>query len=149
MKLSKTLFAAPLLAGLALAVFAPQPIEARQDGHEEGPVAKQMEVLGGNIRKLGKSIGSEEKRDETLATLATMQAAALEAKNHDPAKLASLPEKEQARLRASYRKDMGTFVKSLIDVEHLVLDGKYDDAQKAIRAQVLPLRNDGHDKYQD
>ncbi len=143
------LLLAPFALVLAIAVAPRFAAGAATDDHEDSPVAQQMDLLKDNLSALGRTIGEPDKRSESLEHLQTMQLAALSAKVLVPSKEAELPEAERARFQSAFRKDMGTLIKALIDVEGLVLDGKFDEAKQAVRSDVLPLRNAGHETYKD
>lgn len=153
MKQSLTTFLIGLSACLALGVLAfPSLSGALQDdgvGAEDEPetvLAGHMEVLEAHLAKLRRTLRDEDRRDESLAHIAGIQAAVVASKAEAPAMLASILEGEQAAFQTAYRREMVGMLKHLCDLELAVLDGETDQARTIFKV-IRQMEDDGHERF--
>jgi hypothetical protein len=79
-----------------------------------------------------------------------MQKAAHEAKQGTPAKAAEMSDaKDKAKFLSGYRLKLIELEHGLLDVEAALVEGKPEDAKKALEAKVKPTKKAGHDTYKD
>jgi soluble cytochrome b562 len=132
--------AATLLSASA-ATHAPRPVE--------GGLEEPMQTLQAGVKSLDKTLEKKEV-DKSLATVRDMQKAAHEAKQLDPPKAGEIADpKEKAELLKGYRLKLIDLERGLLDVEAALIEGKPEDAKKALDARVKATKKEGHDKYKD
>ena len=115
----------------------------------DGPIGEAMEGLVKGMKALSKSLGDPEKNDESFASLRNMQQHAIAAKGQIVPNLDSVPEKDREAHQLAYRADMARLLRELCEIEIEICEGKNDEAKARIRGNLIPLRNAGHEKYQD
>jgi soluble cytochrome b562 len=115
---------------------------------EDTELAKQMEVMDDDLKKLRKSVKEATQNKETLETITKLQAATVASKGLTPAKAAQVPEADRAKFVTGYRKDMITLLKHLGDIEIAVLDGDNAKAEELFKG-MKKMEDDGHEKYSD
>lgn len=110
-------------------------------GGEFTNVEQAMKSMGGAMRQLKDSIGDASKKDANLTAIARIQTAAVYAKNNKPVHL-----KGGDASVEGYRKTMIEFMRSLLDLESQVLEGKTKEAE-ATYAKIGEMKDLGHDKF--
>jgi len=144
-KLHGSLFAVLTLPALLAGALALGAISAPQE-EEETELEKQMVVVEDGVKALRRSTRDPSRVAESLATLATVQAAALAAKQEVPVMAAAIPEGEREAFVKGYRKEMVIFVTSLLELETALLDGDADVIKAAYRT-VHDMEDSGHDRF--
>ncbi len=127
--------------------------ERRGEGREHGdqpetPLAQQMEKIEHAEHFLRRSLKDAAQDAASLEQLATAEQACLTAKLLQPKLTSSLPDDEQARFVASYRKDIGTLLMTFLRIEGALLDGERDEAMKIYR-ELHELEEAGHNNFTD
>ena len=115
---------------------------------EDTELAKQMEEMDDNLKKLRKSVKEASQNADTLETITKIQAATVASKGLTPAKAKTVPEADRAKFVAGYRKDMIAFLKHMGDIETAILDGDNAKAEELFKG-IKKLEDDGHEKYSD
>ena len=133
-----------LLSGLMLAVVPATHVR----GADDTPLAKAMEEMQDELKKLRKSIKSAGENAASLASLDKIQAATVASKGLVPAKAAKMPEAEKAKFVAAYRKDMAALLEHLCKIEVALVDGDNTKAEELFKG-VKKLEDDGHEKYSE
>src|SRR5688572_10164368 len=105
-----------LMTSAALLVIAPASSRVAQAA-EDTELAKQMEVIQDEQKKLRKSIKAAAENATSLEALTKMQQATVASKALVPAKAKSVPEPERAKFLAGYRKDMAAMLEHLCKIE--------------------------------
>lgn len=124
----------------------PSQQPSQETGHEHSPLEEAMESIKGGVRKLRRSLRKPESDADSLATLASMQAAALAAKSESPRMTASVPGAEQAAFLTAYRKEMITLLQTLLSLETALLDGNREGANAAFDA-LRGLEDPAHERF--
>lgn len=104
-------------------------------------VEQAMKAMNGAMRQLKDAVGDASKKDANLTAIGRAQVAAVYCKNNKPVHLKGGDASVEA-----YRKTMIDFMRSLLDLESQVLDGKTEEA-KATFAKIGEMKDAGHDKY--
>lgn len=153
MKQSLSTFLFGLSACIALGVLAfPSLSSALQDdgvGTEDEPetvLAGHMEVLESHLAKLRRTLRDEDRRDESLAHIAGIQAAVVASKAEAPVMLPSILEGERAAFQTAFRREMVGMLKRLCDLELAVLDGETDQARTIFKV-IRKMEDDGHERF--
>jgi soluble cytochrome b562 len=133
-----------LLSGLMLAAVPAGTVRAA----DETPLAKAMEEMQDELKKLRKSVKAPTENAASLASLDKLQAATVASKAMVPAKAAKMPEAEKAKFVAAYRKDMALLLEHLCKIEVAVADGDNAKAEELFKG-IKKLEDDGHEKYTD
>lgn len=138
-----------LLSALALGLVFHEIGFSTTTSRPDEAIEEAMQGLGSGMKKLSRSIGDPEMNEATLATLDSMQQHALAAKGLKVPNLDEVKEEDRDAHQLSYRADMAKLLRELCEMEIEVCDGKNDKAKARVRANLLPLRNDSHEKYQE
>lgn len=108
-----------------------------------------MQSLQAGVKGLEKALEKKEV-EKALGLVADMQKAAQEAKLGTPAKAAEVTDaKDKAKFLTGYRLKLIELQRGLLDVEAALVEGKADEAKKALEAKVKPVKKVGHDTYKD
>ena len=133
-----------LLSGLMLAAVPAGTVRAAEDT----PLAKAMEEMQDELKKLRKSVKAPAENAASLASLDKIQAATVASKGLVPAKAAKMPEAEKAKFVAAYRKDMAALLAHLVQIEVAILDGDQAKAEELFKG-LKKMEADGHEKFSD
>ena len=134
-----------LLVSLFAVATVSSPVARAADDTE---LAKHMEEMQDNLKKLRKSVKSAEENTASLETLAKVQAAAVASKVLVPAKAATVPEADRAKFVAGYRKDMVALLEQLGKIEVALLDNENAKAEELFKA-LKGIEEAGHEKYSE
>ncbi len=145
-----------LLAPLALAALSALSVPAflspptvLPTSAAEGPLDESMQTLQAGVKGLDKALEKREV-EKALELVTGMQKAAHEAKLGTPPKAAEVTDAaEKAKFLSGYRLKLIELEHGLLDVEAALVEGKIDDAKKALDAKVKPVKKAGHDAYKD
>lgn len=139
-----------LLAALLLVI---APINSRfTDIAEAAPeqkdteLAKQMEQIQDNMKKLRKSVKSASDNATSLELLTKIQQATVASKAQTPARAAQVPEAERPKFVAEYRKAMASLLQELCKIETAILDGDNAKAEELFKT-LKKVEDDGHEKF--
>ncbi len=146
--------AAALVLSLAVAGVAFQPVapaEKRDPGVEERRVEKMsvgeaMGLIGRTIEKLQQQLADPARKDDNLRLINEAQRGAIIAKGQPlpPDVLQNArDEAAKAKLTDTFRKDLITLLRKLLDMETAIAEGK-TDAAKAHLDEVLKLGDAAH-----
>lgn len=144
-------FVAPLvLAAVSVPAFLSPAANAGSNASvREGALDDSMQTLQAGVKGLDKAIEKKE-GDKALGLVADMQKAAHEAKALAPAKAAEVSDAaEKTKFMNGYKLKLIELEHGLLDVEAALIEGKWDDAKKALDAKVKPTKKAGHDAYKD
>jgi soluble cytochrome b562 len=140
------------LIAAALMVIAPASprasLAAEPKASGDTELAKQMEEIQDNLKKLRKTVKDPAANKDTLETLSKLQALTVSSKALVPAKAAGVAEGERAKFVAGYRKDMAALLEHLCKIETAVLDNDNAKADELFK-QLKKIEDDGHEKYSD
>ncbi len=138
-----------LLSGLLVAAPLTAPPAARAaEGAEDTELAKQMEEMDDDLKKLRKSLKAPAENPASLELLSKLQMVTVTSKVLIPVKAAELPEAEKAKFVAAYRKDMAVLLEHLCQMEVALLDGDNAKAEELFKG-LKKIEDDGHEKYSD
>ena len=126
---------------------------------EDTELAKHMEEIQDNLKKLRKTVKDPAQNKDSLDALSKVQAATVASKALPPKKAEGKPEAEKAKFIAAYRKDMVALLEHLGKIEVALLDhlGKIEVAlldNDNAKAEELfkglkKVEDDGHEKFSD
>jgi soluble cytochrome b562 len=138
-----------ILILMATALFVIAPVSSRfAEAAEDTELAKQMEEMNDNLKKLRKSIKNASENAASLETLSKMQHATVAAKVLVPARAAKVPEADRAKFLAGYRKDMAALLEHLCKIEVALLDNDNAKAEELFKG-LKKVEDDGHEKYSE
>lgn len=141
-----TLLAPLAIAALAVPAFLNPPASAAVRVGE-GPLEESMQALQAGAKGLEKALEKKE-IEKALGLVTDMQKAAHEAKLGTPEKAAEITDAaEKAKFMTGYRLKLIELEHGLLDVESALVEGKVDDAKKALDTKVKPTKKAGHDAY--
>ena len=128
---------------------ARQP-ESRPGGPGRGEAPNVEASMKGMNRALGQlkaQIVDPSKKDACLKLIGDAQRGCIAAKSGQPIKIKDLKD-DAARAKASesFRRRLMAVARKLLDIEQSILDGK-GDAAKAQVAEVLKMRDEGHEEF--
>lgn len=118
----------------------------RGPGGQPASVGGSMKALNRAARQLKSQIADASKKDENLKLIDEMERAAA------TAKAAPLPadvlkdattDADKARLAAAFRKDLMGALRTMLDMEQDLIDGKNDDAAKRL-TELVKQRDAAH-----
>lgn len=135
-----------LLSGLIVA--APLTAPRAAMAAEDTELAKQMEEMDDDLKKLRKSLKAPAENPASLELLSKLQMVTVTSKVLIPVKAAELPEAEKAKFVAAYRKDMAVLLEHLCQMEVALLDGDNAKAEELFKG-LKKIEDDGHEKYSD
>ncbi len=135
------------LVSAALLVIA--PANARLAfAAEDTELAKHMEEMQDNLKKLRKSVKTPAEDAASLESLTKMQQATVASKALTPKKAATLPEADRAKFVAGYRKEMAALLEHLCKIEVALLDNDNAKAEELFKG-LKKIEDDGHEKYSE
>jgi hypothetical protein len=135
-----------LLASLLLA--APFTAARLARAAEDTELAKQMEQMDDEMKKLRKSLKDAASNAASLESLTKLQQWTVTAKALTPAMAAAMPEAEKAKFVAAYRKDMAGLLAAYAQIEVAVLDNDNAKAEELFKG-LKQIEDDGHEKYSE
>jgi hypothetical protein len=142
---SKRIVLVGLLSSLLLAAPGGSRIAAAADDTE---LAKHMESIQDNLKKLRKSIKTPAENPQSLELLTKLQQDTVASKALTPAKAAKAAEAERAKFVAGYRKDMAALLEHLCKIEVALIDNDNAKAEELFKG-LKKLEDDGHEKYSE
>lgn len=133
------------LTGLLVAAPAVTRIALAADDTE---LAKQMEEMDDELKKLRKSVKDPAANAASLEALTKLQQLTVTSKALVPALAAEKPEAERAKFVAGYRKDMAVMLTHFAQIEVAILDGDNAKAEELYKG-LKKIEDDGHEKYSE
>ena len=129
-----------ILAGFAASLMFVAPVMADEDT----PLAKQMDAMNDAYKAMRRE--TDPAKGAALAREA--QDAMVIAITETPTLVKELPEAEQAKASAEYRKMMGQLIATLADMELAFLDGDMEKVKEVVDA-MRESKKAGHDKFME
>lgn len=129
-----------ILAGFAASLMFAMPVMAE----EETELGKQMEAMNDAYKAMRRE--TDPAKGAALAREA--QDAMVKAVTMTPELVKGLPEAEQPKASAEYRKMMGMLISTLADMELAFLDGDMAKV-KEIVTKMRESKKQGHDKFME
>ena len=112
---------------------------------DDTPLAEEMDVLSGSLKKLRKAETAAEKVDLVHAA----QKSTIKSIQYSPMVFKDIKdEKEKAKATADYKRLIGLTYAKLCELEMAYLAGDEEKADE-IKGELKDLRKDGHEKYTD
>ena len=112
---------------------------------DDTPLAEEMDVLSGSLKKLRKAETAAEKVDLVHAD----QKATIKSLQYSPIVFKDIKdEKEKAKATADYKRLIGLTYAKLCELEMAYLAGDEEKADE-IKGELKDLKKDGHEKYTD
>lgn len=112
---------------------------------DDTPLAEEMDVLSGSLKKLRKAETAAEKVDLVHAA----QKATIKSLQYSPIVFKDIKdEKEKAKATADYKRLIGLTYAKLCELEMAYLAGDEEKADE-IKGELKDLKKDGHEKYTD
>ncbi len=130
-----------ILAGFAASLMFSLPVMADED---DTPLAKQMDAMNGAYKAMRRE--TDPAKGAALAREA--QDAMIMAISETPEIVKSMPEAEQAKAVAEYRKMMGELITTLADMELAFHAGDMDKVKEVVSA-MRTSKKEGHDKFME
>jgi soluble cytochrome b562 len=149
MKVSASLCVLALLVASAASAPLLLTSAAVQSADPAAELDEHMQTLQAGVKGLDKALEKKE-LDKALGLMVDMQKAAHQAKLGTPAKAGEVTDaKDKAKFMSGYRLKLIELEHGLLDVEAALVEGKPEDAKKALEAKVKPIKKVGHDTYKD
>jgi hypothetical protein len=136
-----------ILVSAALLVIAPGNSRLALAA-EDTELAKHMEEMQDNLKKLRKTVKDPAQNKESLEALSKVQAATVASKALPPKKAETKPEAERAKFIAAYRKEMVALLDHLGKIEVALLDNDNAKAEELFKG-LKKVEDDGHEKFSD
>ena len=112
---------------------------------DDTPLAEEMDVLSGSLKKLRKAETAAEKVDLVHAA----QKSTITSLQYSPMVFKDIKdEKEKAKATADYKRLIGLTYAKLCELEMAYLAGDEEKADE-IKGELKDLKKDGHEKYTD
>ena len=112
---------------------------------DDTPLAEEMDVLSGSLKKLRKAETAAEKVDLVHAA----QKATIKSLQYSPMVFKDIKdEKEKAKATADYKRLIGLTYAKRCELEMAYLAGDEEKADE-IKGELKDLKKDGHEKYTD
>ena len=104
-----------------------------------------MQAMNAAVKALGKEL--EAKDPNAWKSISQFERGVAGAKLEEPKSIKEMPEGERAAAIVTYRTMMADLLQSACKLEHEVLAGKWEDANKTFSEQIRPAKKRGHDKF--
>ena len=112
---------------------------------DDTPLAEEMDVLSGSLKKLRKAETAAEKVDLVHAA----QKSTIKSLQYSPIVFKDIKdEKDKAKATADYKRLIGLTYAKLCELEMAYLAGDEEKADE-IKGELKDLKKDGHEKYTD
>jgi len=141
-----SLFALSLLA-LSFALPSAPTAPARvDDGEEDSPLLKDMEVIQDQLKFLRRNLKKPEENPASLAALQEMQRAAVACKGMSFPMADRAEGEAKAELQKGYKLEMIGCIEAMLQMERALLEGDNDKARELYKT-VKAFEDSGHEKY--
>jgi len=125
----------------------PAPAPAAPAGEEKKTELEQrMGRISKAVRKLRKQVADPAQNDASLQLIATIQVAAKEALQFNPAKAEDLPEAQRPKFDEDFRAGINQLLDKFSALKDAIAAGKNDDAAK-ILADILEFEKKEHKEF--
>ncbi len=135
-----------LLCSLAMALAVVPGLRAQDAKDDTTELGGHMQKMNAALRKLRTQLPDATKNDDSLAQVAIIKDNATAALDLKPAKLASVPDADQAKFVADYQAQIKKLIGALDDLTAALKKGDNDGAQK-IFAQIGQIEKEGHTEF--
>jgi soluble cytochrome b562 len=125
---------------------APAPAAPQQDEEKKTELGKRMDRVGKAFRKLRKQVADPAQNESSLQLIATMQAAAKEALQFNPAKADDLPADQRPKFDEDFRAGVNQLLDKLSALKDTVAAGKNDEAAKMV-ADIIDFEKKEHKEF--
>ncbi len=105
-----------------------------------------MHQMDESMKVLGKGITAEN-RDKSLEEIAKFETAVMTAKAQTPESAAKIDDKKRAAYIVDFKKTLVEALQFALTAETAILDGKFKDADTAIRNKLGGIKSTGHGKF--
>lgn len=112
-------------------------------------LGEHMDGMKDALRTIGRGHNDESKRDDVLRALTQLQEHTLAAKGLMPDKVEKMPEGERGEAMTDYRIRMSMVLGLTTELEVAYLDGEHDKVDDIIRNKLFPIRDAGHNEFQE
>lgn len=130
-----------ILAGFAASLMFAMPVMADDT---ETPLAQQMEAMNDAYKAMRRE--TDPAKGAALAREA--QDAIVKAISETPELVKALPEAEQPKATAEYRKMTAMLLVTLVDMELAFLDGDLEKVKEVV-TELRASKKEGHDKFME
>jgi soluble cytochrome b562 len=121
-------------------------VAPKQDEEKKTELELRMERIGKALRKLRKQVADPAQNDSSLQLIATMQDAAKEALQFNPAKADDLPADQRPKFDEDFRAGINQLIDKLSALKDAVAAGKNDDAAKLV-AGIVDFEKKEHKEF--
>jgi soluble cytochrome b562 len=128
-------------AALLLAQEAPSPAT-----RPAASVETDMKSMNDCLKQLKAQVADNTKNESSLALVAKMEAASLEAKGAIPRSMSRFPEADRAKKMEGYRTTMLKLIRSELDLEEQLIAGDNTKAATTL-ATLGDIEKQGHSEY--
>ena len=133
MKITPRLLALLLAFVAPLAPVALHAADKPQADSEGSDLEDSMSSMNGAFKKLRRQVADPAQNEASLALVAKLRKACVEAAKNLPEKIGHLPAKDQAAAKVSYADKMKEFMATVDDLTAALKAGKNDEAVKIIK----------------
>jgi hypothetical protein len=105
----------------------------------------EMEGMNAALKALKKELAAKD--PNAWRTISQFQRGVASAKLDQPKSIQELPEGERAAAVQVFRTMMADLLQAACKLEHEVLAGKWDEANKTLTDVIKPMKERGHDKF--
>jgi soluble cytochrome b562 len=146
MKITPRFLALLLASLLPIAPLALHAEDKPQAESEDSDLGDAMSAMNGAFKKLRRQVADPKQNEASLALVAKLRKACVEAATILPEKIGHLPAKDQAAAKADYADKMKELIASVDDLATALKAGKNDEADKIIKD--LSLQEEaGHKEF--
>lgn len=124
-------------------------VAARPAPTSDDALHEVMMGLKRHLKDLGRSVSDAAQNEQSLTSIAEMQALALQGKPLAPPNLDTVDRDKRPAHQAAFRADMARMLRELAQMEIDILEGRNADAVATIQGKLFELRDSSHDKYQE
>jgi hypothetical protein len=135
------------VVSLTYAVSSAQDKQEKREEHAADSVLEaRMHEVEDAVHALRRSLKDPAKAADSLAHIATLQAAAVAAKSESPRMLPHVPEGDRPKFLVEYRREMVRLLQASLALENAVLDGKQDAIDAAYQA-LRSMEDPAHERF--
>jgi soluble cytochrome b562 len=135
-----------LLCFLTMALAIVPGLRAEDQKDDTTELGSHMQKMSSAFRKLRTMLPDATKNDDSLAQVAIIKDNATAALDLKPAKLASIPDADQAKFVADYQAEIKKLLAALDKLTAALKAGDNDGAQK-VYAEIGQIQKDGHGEF--
>ena len=121
--------------------------QTTQPTHDPKALHKEMEAMNRSLQKLTRQIKDKSKNESSLAVVGELQQHTIACKLMMPTGATTQPADQQPKYVAEYRRQMAEVLRTELDLEQQIIDGKNDEAAQTIK-KLRDQEKAGHKVYQ-